>query len=144
MMFDSENDEPEGDVEKFSNLKRDESLESDGDGNVEGSVEQIIDEDNSSENGTNMEQKEDPMSMDDSSQSSDSDTESTSPNTEVRWGRYLYIFEEKLTYFRNKVFSKYKCIKQGCRNIFEHGEHRSFRNGLSSTFQPSCSLYSLV
>ena len=84
MIFDSVNDKPEGDVEIFFGLKLDESLESDGDGNVEGSVEQIIGEDSDSENGTNMEQKEDPMSMDDSSQSSDSDTESTSPNAEVR------------------------------------------------------------
>ena len=104
MIFDSEVDEPEGDVENFLNLKLDEPLESDGDGIVEGSVEKIIGEDSNSENGTNMEQKEDLinqslyqeillykslMTLDDSSQSSDSDTESTSPNAEVRWSRYL-------------------------------------------------------
>ena len=84
MMFDSEVDEPEGHDENFLDLKLDESLESDGDGNVEGSVKQIIGEDSNSENGTNIEQKEDPMSMDDTSQSSDSDTESISSNAEVR------------------------------------------------------------
>jgi hypothetical protein len=56
-------------------------LESDVDRNVE----QIMDEDSSnSENGTDMEQTEDPMSMTDSSRSSNSYTESTSPNAEVR------------------------------------------------------------
>ena len=71
-------------MENFLGLKRDKSLESDGDGNVEGSVKQIIGEDSNSENGPNIEQKEDPMSMDDTSQSSDSDTESISSNAEVR------------------------------------------------------------
>ena len=71
-------------MENFLGLKLDESLESDGDGNVEGSVKQIIGEDSNSENGTNIEQKEDPMSMGDTSQSSDSDTESISSNAEVR------------------------------------------------------------
>ena len=71
-------------MENFLGLKLDESLESDGDENVEGSVKQIIGEDSNSENGTNIEQKEDPMSMDDTSQSSDSDTESISSNAEVR------------------------------------------------------------
>ena len=71
-------------MENFLGLKLDESLESDGDGNVEGSVKHIIGEDSNSENGTNIEQKEDPMSMDDTSQSSDSDTESISSNAEVR------------------------------------------------------------
>ena len=84
MISDSEVDEPKGDVENFLDLKLDESLESDGDGNVEGSVKQIVGEDSNSENGTNIEQKEDPMSMDDTSQSSDSDTESISSNAEVR------------------------------------------------------------
>ena len=31
----------------------------------------------------------------------------------------------------------YICI-QGHRNVFEHGEDRSFRNGPSSPFQPPC------
>ena len=71
-------------MENVLGLKLDESLESDWDGNVEGSVKQIIGEDSNSENGPNIEQKEDPMSMDDTSQSSDSDTESISSNAEVR------------------------------------------------------------
>jgi hypothetical protein len=68
-------------VEKYLDPNLDESLESDVDRNVE----QIMDEDSSnSENGTDMEQTEDPMSMTDSSRSSNSYTESTSPNAEVR------------------------------------------------------------
>lgn len=68
-------------MEKYLDPNLDESLESDVDRNVE----QIMDEDSSnSENGTDMEQTEDPMSMTDSSRSSNSYTESTSPNAEVR------------------------------------------------------------
>ena len=45
-------------MENFLDLKLDESLESDGDENVE----QIMDSDSNSENGNNMEQTEDPKS----------------------------------------------------------------------------------
>ena len=58
MIFDSEVDEPEGDVENFLDPKLDESLESD----VGRNVVQIMDSDSNSENGNNMEQTEDPKS----------------------------------------------------------------------------------
>ena len=75
-------------MEIVLDLKLDESMESDGNENVKESVEQIVDEDSNSENGTNMEQRK----TADRGQSSDSDTECTSPNAEVRWSIYLCLY----------------------------------------------------
>ena len=61
MVFDSGDDKPEGDEEKDLESNLDESLESDVGRNVAGNVEGVMDGDRTSENGTDIEQTEDPM-----------------------------------------------------------------------------------
>ena len=61
MVFDSGVDEPKGDEEEDLESNLDESLESDVGGNVARNVERVMDGDRTSENGTDIEQTEDPM-----------------------------------------------------------------------------------